>query len=294
MIVSGATFVRNAVKFDYPILESIKSILPITDEFIVNVGDSEDATLDLIRSIEHPGLRIIQSAWDESRRQGGTILSEQTDIALKECRGDWIFYIQADEVMHEKYLNTVRRKMELLLPVRRVQGLLFDYKHFYSSYRLVQGPGRWYRREVRVIRNKMGISSWKDAQGFRRGGEKLSVAAAGAEIFHYGWARDPRVMSAKQRNFDRYWHDDDWIENRWRGGFAFETEGLVPFTGTHPAVMQERIDGAAWDVFGDPDRLASIKSPRFLRIRSLLSRIGEYKNYRLIPDRHLPAEARHR
>jgi len=294
MIVSGATFVRNAVKFDYPVLESIKSILPITDEFVVNVGESEDATLDIIRSIEHPGLRIIQSAWDDSRREGGAILREQTDIALKECRGDWIFYIQADEVMHERYLDTVLRRMELLGPVGRVQGLLFDYRHFYSSYRLVQGPGRWYRREVRVIRNNIGITSYKDAQGFRLNGDKLRVAPAGAEIYHYGWARDPEVMFAKQRNFDRYWHDDEWVEDRWRGGFAFETEGLVPFTGTHPAVMKQRIDGAAWDIFKDPGRLEGFRGPRFLRIRSLLSRIGEYKNYRLIADRHLPSEARQR
>ncbi len=292
MIVSGATFVRNAVEFDYPVVESIESILPICDEFIVNVGRSTDSTLDLIRSIGDPRLRIIESVWDESRREGGRILREQTDVALAECRGDWIFYIQADEVMHEKYLDTVRRRMEVLEPCGEVEGLLFDYLHFYSSYWLVRGPGRWYRREVRVIRNNRGISSWRDAQGFRLGGRKLRVAAAGAEIFHYGWARDPRVMLAKQRNFDRYWHDDEWVEKRWRGGFAFERQGLMPFTGTHPAVMRRRIAAAAWDTFRDRGKLGNVKTPRLARLRSLLSRIGEYKNYSLIPDRRLPAEAR--
>jgi hypothetical protein len=294
MKVSGATFVRNAVEFDYPVLESIRSILPVCDEFIVNVGESEDATLDLIGSIDSPKIRVIHSEWDESKREGGTILSEQTDIALAECSGDWVFYIQADEVMHEKLLDTVRRRMEVLEPVEEVQGLLFDYKHFYSSYRLIQGPGRWYRREVRVIRNGLGISSWRDAQGFRLRGEKLKVALAGAEIYHYGWARDPRVMFAKQKNFDRYWHDDEWVDERWRDGFEFETRGLVPFAGRHPAVMKERIDAAEWDVFRDPEKLKRIKTPRFQRLRSLLSRVGEYKNYRLIGDRHLPAEARQR
>jgi len=142
MKVSGATFVRNAVKFDYPITESISSILPICDEFVVNVGESEDGTLEVIKSIGDPKLRIIQSAWDESLRKGGRVLSAQTDIALAECRGDWIFYIQADEVMHEKYLDPVRRRMETMEDVQKVQGLLFDFLHFYSSYRLVRGPGR--------------------------------------------------------------------------------------------------------------------------------------------------------
>jgi hypothetical protein len=294
MRVSGATFVRNAVKFDYPVVESINSVLPVCDEFVVNVGESEDATLDLIGSIDDSRVRIIKSAWDESRREGGKILSEQTDIALNECGGDWIFYIQADEVMHEKYLDTVSRRMEVLEPVGEVQGLLFDYKHFYSSYRLIQGPGRWYRREVRVIRNGLGISSWRDAQGFRLGGEKLKVALAGAEIYHYGWARDPRVMFAKQKNFDRYWHDDEWIDDRWREGFAFDTKGLVPFTDTHPAVMKERVGAAAWDTFSDAGKLERFRALRFQRLRSLLARLGEYKNYRLIGDRQLPPEARRR
>lgn len=287
MKVSGATFVRNAIKFDYPITESISSILPICDEFVVNVGESEDGTLDVIKSIGDPKLRIIQSAWDESLRKGGRILSAQTDIALAECRGDWIFYIQADEVMHEKYLDPVRRRMETMEDVQKVQGLLFDFLHYYSSYRLVRGPGRWYRREVRVIRNGMDISSWKDAQGFRLNGRKLSVAAANAEIYHYGWARDPAVMFAKQKNFDRYWHDDEWIRERWGEGFAFESEGLVPFQGTHPAVMQERIARATWDAFSDPAKIKRLKKLRFAGLRSLISRIGEYKNYKLVSDRRL-------
>jgi hypothetical protein len=287
MRVSGATFVRNAVKFDYPVTESILSILPICDEFVVNVGESEDGTLDVIGSVGDPKLKIIRSVWDESSRTGGRILSEQTDIALGECRGDWIFYIQADEVMHEKYLDPVLQRMQTMEHMQEVQGLLFDFLHFYSSYRLVRGPGRWYRREVRIIRNGMGISSWKDAQGFRLNGRKLRVAAANAEIYHYGWARDPAVMFAKQKNFDRYWHDDEWVEERWTGGFVFESEGVVPFEGTHPAVMRARIARAAWDALSDPEKLKKVRKPRFARLRSLVSRIGEYKNYRLVSDRRL-------
>jgi hypothetical protein len=290
MKVSGATFVRNAVKFDYPVVESIRSILPITDEFVVNVGESEDETLGLIESIGDRRIKVVRSAWDEKSREGGRILSEQTDIALAECSGDWIFYIQADEVMNEKYLDTVRRRMESLETVSEVQGLLFDYVHFYSSYWLVRGPGRWYRREVRVIRNNLGISSWKDAQGFRLDGRKLRVASAHAEIYHYGWARDPRVMFDKQKNFDRYWHDDDWIEKQWSDGFAFDTRGLVPFEGSHPAVMKQRIADAGWDIFAKPKNRDKIRAPRFAALRSLFCRVGEYKNYRLIRDGRLPRQ----
>jgi hypothetical protein len=54
MKVSGFSFIKNALIYDFPIVEAITSILPICDEFIVAVGDSDDDTLDLIAQIE-PG-----------------------------------------------------------------------------------------------------------------------------------------------------------------------------------------------------------------------------------------------
>ena len=111
MKISGFTIVRNAVKFNYPVVASISSILPICDEFIVNVGDSEDGTLELIRSIDSPKIRIIQNQWDMS--QGSEVLSQQTNLALKECRGDWAFYLQSDEVIHEDDLNKLKYWMRI-------------------------------------------------------------------------------------------------------------------------------------------------------------------------------------
>ncbi len=289
MKISGATFVRNAIRFDYPVTESIRSILPICDEFIVNVGDSEDDTLALIESIGDPKIRIIASRWDESLRQGGRILSQQTDIALRECRGDWIFYIQADEVVHEKYLETVRQKMELLLPIDQVEGLLFDFKHFFGSYFLIKDERGWYRREIRVIRNHVGVTSWKDAQGFRLKGRKLRVVHSGAEVYHYGWARNPAIMAAKQRNLDRYWHDDKWIEHKYSEGFDVKIRGVVPFENSHPAVMRDRIEKADWDVFKNHEMRKQFRRSIKRRIAALFDSIGEYRNYVLLDAKELPS-----
>ena len=68
MKVTGFSFIRNGVKFDFPIVEAIKSILPICDEFVVAVGKSEDDTLGLIQSIGSPKIKIIETVWDESLR----------------------------------------------------------------------------------------------------------------------------------------------------------------------------------------------------------------------------------
>ena len=69
--VSGFTIVRNAIKLDFPLEASIRSILPVCDEVVVNVGRSEDQTLDLVRSIRDPKIRILETEWDmgaEGRR----------------------------------------------------------------------------------------------------------------------------------------------------------------------------------------------------------------------------------
>ena len=282
MRVSGATFVRNALQFDYPVTESITSILPLCDEFIVNVGDSDDDTLALIESIDSKKIRVIRSVWDDTKREGGRILSEQTNRALEECTGDWIFYIQADEVVHERYLDIVSKRMEALLTTEEVQGLLFDFSHFYGSYFLVKNQRGWYRREIRVIRNRIGVTSWKDAQGFRLNGRKLKVMHSGASIYHYGWARDPEKMLGKQRNLDRYWHSDSWIEARYKGGFQIKLDGVEPFTSDHPAVMERRIQRATWDRFKDPDRRKRFRPSGLRRLTSIFDHICEYRNYVLL------------
>src|ERR1035437_2435998 len=168
MQVSGFTIVRNAVTFDYPVVEAITSVLPLCDEFIVNVGDCDDGTLELIQSINSPKIKIIQSTWDDTLREGGKLLAVETNRAFDavSAGSHWAFYIQSDEVLHEKYLDTVRVGMEAHKYNLHVEGLLFDYTHFYGSYDYVGDSRRWYRNEIRVIRNDKEIRSYKDAQGF--------------------------------------------------------------------------------------------------------------------------------
>ena len=63
MKVSGFTFIKNAVKYQYPIAEAIRSILPLCDEVIVAVGDCSDGTRELVASIDQK-IKIIDTNWD--------------------------------------------------------------------------------------------------------------------------------------------------------------------------------------------------------------------------------------
>ncbi len=141
MKVTGFSFIRNGIKLDYPIVEAIQSILPICDDFVVAVGNSEDDTLALIRSIDPDKIRIIETVWDDSLRENGAVLAVETNKAFQAIseNSDWAFYIQGDEVIHEQYLPVIQATMLNYKDDIRVEGLLFNYQHFYGSYDFEKG-----------------------------------------------------------------------------------------------------------------------------------------------------------
>jgi hypothetical protein len=290
MKVSGFTFIRNAIKFDYPIVEAIVSILPVCDEFIVAVGNSEDETLELIQSIDSPKIKIIKTQWDESLREGGRVLASETNKAFAAIAkdSDWAFYIQGDEVVHEKYLQTIQNEMLKHLTNKKVEGLLFDYKHFYGSYDYLADSRKWYRREIRIIRNNPKIYSFRDAQGFQIDNRPLRVKKIDACVFHYGWVKPPELQQAKQQSFHKMWHDDSWVKKNIPQVSQFDyskIDSLKLFSETHPSVMLPRIAKKNWQFTFDPTK--GIKQILRYRILDLIQsktgwRIGEYKNYKLI------------
>lgn len=289
MKVSGFSFIRNAIKFDYPILESIQSVLPLCDEFIIAVGNSDDKTLELIQSINDPKIKIIETIWDDSLREGGRVLALETDKALKEISkdSDWAFYIQGDEVIHEKDLKTIREGMLKWKDDKKVEGLLFNYMHFYGSYDFVGDSRRWYRNEIRVIRNNAEVRSFKDAQGFRINDRKLKVKPINAFVYHYGWVKSPEYQQNKAQNFNKFWCSDEWIEKNIPKVDKFDysnIDSLKRFEGTHPEIMMKRIKQINWNFSFDPSIKNFDKRTAFLQFVEKYSgwRIGEYKNYKRI------------
>lgn len=250
MEVSGFTIIRNGVKFAYPFKEAILSILPLCDEFIINVGISDDGTLEMVKGLNDERIKVIQRHWDMSLRKDGELLSVETNHALKECKGDWCFYIQSDEVLHEKYIPCVRSAMIKYLSRPKIEGLRFSYKHFYGSYDYYQDNYRkWYVHQVRIVRNKSDIVSWGDAMDFKHpDGSKLSAIDIKAEIYHYGHVRPPRAMVEKMVNFYKLYHNDADAQELEQSFQLYDDLGnLKKFTGTHPAVMRDRMNESNWE-----------------------------------------------
>jgi hypothetical protein len=284
--VSGFTLVRNAIKLDFPVVASIRSILPICDEVVVNVGRSEDETLDLVRSIGDPKIRILETEWDMTRRN--TVLGHETHRAMRACTHPWGVYIQADEVLHERGAEELAAAIRSSDADGRVEGLLVRYLHFYGGFDTVATHRRWYRREVRVVRLRpeLDIRPYQGAQGFRVGPtyRKIRAKLTGAEMFHYGWARPAQALHQK-RELGRTmypWRDADaslpllaWMP------------GLRRFGETHPEVARPWIEARSFD----PERVIGPRRFRWRFLRYYVStaierltgvRVFEFRNYEIV------------
>jgi len=312
MKISGFSFVRDGISLYYPIVEAIKSILPIVDEFVIAVGKSNDDTRDRITHINNPKIKIIDTIWEEKFFKKGIINSIQTDIAMKECTGDWLFYLQADEVVHEKYLSIITKRCEELQNNEKVEGLLFNYKHFWGDYNHYHTGHGWYPNEIRIIKNLPEIHSWQSAQSFRKfkyydnprqeeGHTKLSVAKVDAEIYHYGWVRPPYLMQNKKRALDSV----HWGLNKAKSYYEKAPKEfdygplnlLETFSRTHPTVMTDMIAQFNWkdklQYVGKPNKFREPHKHETLKYRLISwlektffsgKNIGGFKNYRLVKD----------
>lgn len=284
--VSGFTIVRNAIKLDFPVEASIRSILPICDEVVVNVGRSEDDTLALVRSIADPRVRIIETEWDMSRRN--TVLGLETQRAMQACTHPWGVYIQADEVLHERGAAELAQAIQRYDSDDRVEGLLVRYIHFYGGFDTIATHRRWYRREVRAVRlaPELDIRPYQGAQGFRvgPGHRKIRARLTSAEMFHYGWARPSQALKEKRqlgRTMYPWRNADDsqpllaWIP------------GIRTFTGQHPAAARKWIENRRHD----PERVIEPRRFRWGFIRYYISgaierltgvRVFEFRNYKIV------------
>lgn len=289
MFVSGFTIARNVVKADYPIKEAVYSILPLCDEMVIAVGKSDDDTLNYIKSFDSPKIKIIETIWDDSLREGGKVLAIETNKAMDAINpnADWCFYIQADECLHEQYLEPLKNLMLKYKDEQSIDGLLFNYTHFYGSYDYVADSRHWYRKEIRIIRNNPQIRSFKDAQGFRKNDQKLKVKETGASIYHYGWVKHPKQQLEKLKQARKLWHSDEFLEKEYADINEYDfsnVDSLSLFTGTDPQVIQERIQKKNWKFEYDIKikNLGFKKSVLYFIEKISGWRVGENKNYKII------------
>jgi len=303
--VSGFTFIKHGLTLGYPFIESIRSLIPLCQEIIVVVGfenletKEDDGTYVLLQKefsheIEKTLIKLIPAWWDPNLRTDGLILSQQTNIALSHCSGDIAQYLQGDEILHEQDYPLIRQGHKFLENNDDIDGLIFQYHHFYGNVNTIKVTKKTYRQEVRTIRLRKNIISWKDAQGFRYAdGQKIPCLRINAFIYHYGWARSVASMKVKLKHFTNLYKVRNQEEEEKDAQFRYERVwGLRAFHGTHPQVLlkwiQEQVDDYKKNNQENPDLLSIPYRFRWKDLRIIIAdfienitghRLGEYKNF---------------
>ncbi|MGA3163699.1 MAG: glycosyltransferase [Verrucomicrobiota bacterium] len=290
MKISGFTFLRNGQKLGYPFVASIRSILPIVDEFVIALGPCDDDTEKMLRDIGDPKIRIIPTQWNERIRSDysvkGFVFGQQKSIALFNCTGDWAFYLEADEVLHEDDLPKIRAAMEKHLGDERVEALAFDYLHFYGNKNTIAWSPGWYRSEVRIIRNT--IPAWSSESLFfniATGHKKSRYPRAmhtGATIYHYGWVRSEAQMNLKAGATHKYWENAPAAKVDYS---KIDAAVLKLFSGTQPKVVQSWLPKADGLFQADPNHRLTSRERKHRMMLKLEQWFGfrfNKKHYRLV------------
>lgn len=260
--LSAFTIIKNAILFDYPIVESMKSILPTVDEYIVNVGICNDGTKEMLERefADEPKVKMFDSEW-EGKEYGTTFFSHQTQLTLDKCEGDWVVYLQADEAIHE-YDRPRIRKWIARAEAEGAQGLTLEYLHFAKNPQTVKRTYKdgfdAYDREIRVFRNDGNLFSFGDGQSFSfledyldpRGPQPALHRAerfldTDIKVYHYGYLRDGKKLLQKKRYLDGFYKvsepgREDRIEEA-DGEYSFDENSLKPCNEPHPATMHDRL-----------------------------------------------------
>ncbi len=290
MKVSGFTFLRNGQRLGYPFVESIRSILPVVDEFVVALGPSDDDTEARLRAIGDPKIRIIPTQWNERLRSDysvkGFVYGQQKSIALFNCTGDWAFYLEADEVLHENDLPKIRAAMEKHLNDERVEALAFDYLHFYGNQNTLAWSPGWYRSEVRIIRNT--IPAWSSEALFfnvldsHKKARYPRAAHTGATIFHYGWVRSEAQMDQKRASVRKFW---DNAKPKAVDYTKVDAAGLKAFTGSHPKAVEAWLPAAEGIFQTDPAHRLTAREKKhrwMMRLERYFGWRFDKRHYRLL------------
>jgi glycosyltransferase involved in cell wall biosynthesis len=290
MRVSGFNFLRNGQKLGYPFIESIRSVLPIVDEFVVALGPSDDRTEEMLRAIDDPKIRIIPTVWNERIQSDysvkGFVYGQQKSIALFNCTGDWAFYLEADELVHEEDLGKIRSTMEHYLEDSRVEALAFDYIHFYGNPNTYAWSPRWYRSEVRILRNT--IPAWGPEGLFfvildtHKKGRYPRAAHTHATIYHYGWVKTEEEINARKQGVARFWSKMPHPRTQYA---KIDPRTLRRFTGTHPKVIQDWLSPEEGLFQSDPNHRLTPREKKHRMMLTLERWFGvrfNKKHYRLI------------
>lgn len=161
MSISVVFIIKNAIKQGYCFWESLESCLPFADDIIISEGHSNDNTLKYIKKFrkKHKNevdFDLFQDKWDETSYHGEAI-TKISEKAIKKAKGDWVYYLQADEIIAPEtaqYIKDFANNDGFSSDSSGgYNSLSLPYYHFIRSWTPSQNG---YKNAVRMVRNGCG------------------------------------------------------------------------------------------------------------------------------------------
>ncbi len=246
--ISVYTMTTNSIEKEYTTIEGIKSALLFADEVVVLDGGSTDNTIEKIKEIDDPRIKIFYNEWLPSL--GKAMWAINKSLALGHCTGDWCILMDADEVYHEDDVEALKRMPNVV--TNNIIAIEFNTLHFYKEYKyLLNGCPDWkdlYTHKIYMVRNGLGIHH--GAVGFdpdiqvdlnNRPIPEDRTVLSRVRVFHYGHVRSKEAYVPKRNAIERAFHLDDYDHIDVDSFEWLPDYKLTDFDGTHPAVMADRI-----------------------------------------------------
>lgn len=196
MKTSGLLIIRNGVECGYTFQEALLTLDAVCDEIIVCEGYSTDSTFDEIESLKNPKIKIFRDAWE--RCADGSEFARVTNLGLRRCTGDYIFYLQADELVHENDLPGLREA----IASGQYNSISFGFVHLRYDFGS-QIANDVYTRAIRVIRNIPEIVSIQD--GFDFGGGITPGLASQWVIYHAGYVFLANILAKMINHYQEFY-----------------------------------------------------------------------------------------
>jgi glycosyltransferase involved in cell wall biosynthesis len=192
-MISGLTIVRNALSNGYQIAEVIDCLRVISDQIVVLDGYSTDGTYEYLRT--QPDIKIHRDEWNCSSRKG-LEFARITDLGIKRCKGDYIFYLQADEVLHHRDILQIPK----LIGDHNSLTMTFLHIRYDFDYMLKGG----YKRAIRFFKNNKVRSHW-DAYSFE--GNVSPSFDSDINLYHVGYVFVRNILQKMINHSNNFYID---------------------------------------------------------------------------------------
>lgn len=188
--ISVCFVIKNGVKQGYPFWESLKSCLSFADEIVISEGYSDDGTAEYIRKFidMYSGkvkFRLYNDDWNSFQTPYGEVIAAVSYKNMRRCEYEWVYYLQADEVLHDDNSAFVRSIAE---GNDGYNAVMFEFYHFINGWEPIPMGGAAYHHAIRMVRNKNDICFMGDAWTFDGGVKPICChTKVPKPIYHLGW-----------------------------------------------------------------------------------------------------------